>query len=340
MAKSVQSVESGETPHKSHDWFFKTIFENAKFLASLIKASFPDELLNIIDLSTLKRESPVITTSKMTEVIADLVFSVKFKGSGEQAYVYLIFEHKSGRYRFRKLIKQITGYQFHMHLQNGFKTPIIPIVVFQGEPSTDSDSRKAALVEFIDLFKELSDEHRKVLSKFSINFQCVLIDINEIDRQGLARGTNIDGVIRAMSKVRGAGMSLIEDVSGRMMAVARKKRGKVLQWQFEYISVLNPTRIKKEDLLKLKGKTPEEQEMIQAATEILRQEARDEGLQKGLQTGLQRGRDEGLQKGREEVQEKVAVNLLQKGMDLEMIVEVTDLSRNAVQKLQREIDEA
>ncbi len=226
MAKSVQSVESGKIHPKSHDWFFKTIFRNAEYLASLIETVVPEELRNVIDLSTLKQESSVITTSIMTEKIADLVFSVKLKGSGEQAHVYLLFEHKSGRYRFRKLIKQISSYQFYMHLQNGFKTPIIPIVVFQGEPSSDSDSRTATPVEFIDLFKKLSDEHREVLSKFSINFQCVLIDINEIDRQGLARGTNIDGVIRAMSKVRGAGMSLIEDVSGRMMAVARKKRGK------------------------------------------------------------------------------------------------------------------
>ncbi len=71
-----------------------------------------------------------------------------------------------------------------------------------------------------------------------------------------------------------------------------------------------------EDLLKLKGKTPEEQEMIQAATELIRQES--------------------LQQS----QEKIAINLLRKGMDLEVVVEVTDLSRSAVQRLQREIDEA
>ena len=326
MVKSVQSVESGKIHPKSHDWFFKIIFRNAEYLASLIETVVPEELRNVIDLSTLKQESSVITTSIMTEKIADLVFSVKLKGSGEQAHVYLLFEHKSGRYRFRKLIKQISSYQFYMHLQNGFKTPIIPIVVFQGEPSSDSDSRTATPVEFIDLFKKLSDEHREVLSKFSINFQCVLIDINEIDRQGLARGTNIDGVIRAMSKVRGAGMSLIEDVSGRMMAVARKKRGEVLQWVMEYVSVSNPTQIKKEDLLKLKGKTPEEQEMIQAATEYLRQEGRDEGLQEGLQKGLQKGREE------------IAANMLRDGMDLKKVVQLTQLNRNAVHRLQREID--
>ena len=320
MAKSDESVESIKIPTKLHDWIFKRVFEDAEYLASLIEAAAPDELLNIIDLSTLRRESPVIATSRMTEETADLVFSAGLKGSGKEAQVLLIFEHKSDRYHYRDLIIQITGYLFHMHLQNKFKVPIIPVVVFQGEPPTDSDSRTAAPVEFIDLFKELSDEHREVLSKFSINFQCVLIDINEIDRQGLARGTNIDGVIRAMSKVRGAGMSLIEDVSGRMMAVGRKNRGKVLKWLFEYISVSNPTRIKKEDLLKLTGKTPEEQEMIQAATEILRQEARDEGLQQG--------------------REEVAANMLRDGMDLKKVAQLTQLNRNAVQRLQREIDKA
>ena len=107
-------------------------------------------------------------------------------------------------------------------------------------------------------------------------------------------------------------------------------------FQKEYISVLNPTRIKEEDLLKLEGKTPEEQEMIQAATELIRQEAREEGLQQGLREGLQQGREEGLQQSLE----KVVINLLRKGMDLEVVVEVTDLSRSAVQRLQREIDEA
>ncbi len=98
----------------------------------------------------------------------------------------------------------------------------------------------------------------------------------------------------------------------------------------EYVSVSNPTQIKKEDLLKLKGKTPEEQEMIQAATEYLRQEGRDEGLQKGLQEGLQKG----LQKGREEI----AANMLRDGMDLKKVVQLTQLNRNAVHRLQREID--
>ena len=68
--------------------------------------------------------------------------------------------------------------------------------------------------------------------------------------------------------------------------------------------------------MKLEGKTPEEQEMIQAATEILRQEARDE------------------------VREEVATNMLRRGIEPDAVAEMAHLSQNTVQRLQREINEA
>ncbi len=60
--------------------------------------------------------------------------------------------------------------------------------------------------------------------------------------------------------------------------------------------------------------------MIQSAAELFRQEGREQGW--------------------EQAQEKNATNLLRDGMNLDKIVQLTDLSPDAVQKLQRETDEA
>ena len=57
--------------------------------------------------------------------------------------------------------------------------------------------------QFINLFEEVLPDSLKVLSKYSVNFQCPVININQLAREGLAKGARIDAVIRAMAKVRG-----------------------------------------------------------------------------------------------------------------------------------------
>ena len=59
--------------------------------------------------------------------------------------------------------------------------------------------------------------------------------------------------------------------------------------------------------------------MIQSAAEVLRQE----------------GHERGHKKGREEV----AARSLRKGMDPETVADITQLSKDKILKLQREIDE-
>ncbi len=48
----------------------------------------------------------------------------------------------------------------------------------------------------------------------------------------------------------------------------------------------------------------------------------DEGLEKGREEGMQKGREEGMQKG----MQKVALNMIQKKLDISIISEVTGLS--------------
>ena len=63
--------------------------------------------------------------------------------------------------------------------------------------------------------------------------------------------------------------------------------------------------------------------MIQSAAEVLRQE----------------GREQGLEKGREERSEVVATKMLQKGMDPETVADFTLLSRERILELQRDSEE-
>ncbi len=328
MPKSDKSVDSENIPAQVHDKFFKIIFRNVDFIISLIRVSIPDDLFDIIDWSTLTLQPTAIPTARLGERHADLVFSVKVKSINEPAYIVLLFEHKS--YNDSNLLRQVTQNQFLMYLHEDFKSLIIPIVVFQ------SDSDFSGGVEFIDLFPELSDKHRKILTRYSVNFRCVLIDINEIERRGLARQTNIDAVVWAMSmmsnrsKVREAGLSMVRELSTRVKSVPIKHQPKVLGLSYEYVFSYN-VDITAGDILN-EAETPEEHQMIHSAVKFIRQEGLSEGLQKGRVEGI----SEGLQKGRVEGMVEVAKNMLRKGVDPETVADYTQLSRSKVQEIRRE----
>ena len=59
----------------------------------------------------------------------------------------------------------------------------------------------------------------------------------------------------------------------------------------------------------------------------------DEGLEKGMEKGIQQGRVEGRQEGMQEGMQKVALNMMQKQLDIAVISEVTGLSEAEIKKL-------
>jgi predicted transposase/invertase (TIGR01784 family) len=58
------------------------------------------------------------------------------------------------------------------------------------------------------------------------------------------------------------------------------------------------------------------------------------GEQRGLEKGLQKGKEEGFQKGKEEV----ALQMLRKGMALELISEITELPIERLEQLKQQLE--
>ena len=316
MSNSNDSTGSGKRPGNIHDHFFKEVFEEADNVISLIQAGAPKSLFKLVDWSTLEFKSPSIRVSGQTEKHADLVLSVQLKGCARKVGIILLFEHKS--YHDRELEKQLARNQFLYYIQDQFKSLIVPIVVSQ-EPSPDRPR-----AEFINLFTdEVPSRSLKVLSKYSVNFQCLVINVNKLVQEGLTEGTRIDAVIRAMAKVRGFVKDDLPDMVRWLLHVPEADRARMSILIFGYICDYN-AHITEDDINSLETETQEEQQVVYSAVEAFREE----------------GRVEGLEKGREEVREEVASNLLYKGMGLEEVVEVTKLSRDQVETLQQKINGA
>ena len=83
----------------------------------------------------------------------------------------------------------------------------------------------------------------------------------------------------------------------------------------------------------------EEQALL--AQDYALETARAEGLEQGLEQGLERGLEQGLEQGRQEGmelgvqagQQSLIQKLALKGMSIEMIAEMTDLSSESIKKM-------
>lgn len=61
--------------------------------------------------------------------------------------------------------------------------------------------------------------------------------------------------------------------------------------------------------------------------------AKEEGLRQGKEEGLKQGREQGREEGREENKIDVAKNMLRKGLEIELICEVTNLSVEQIKQI-------
>ncbi len=318
MPKPKVSSASEKIAANIHDEFFRDVFEVPENIIMLIRARCPQALFDIVEWSTLRLEPARIAVDRLTARTADLVYSAKLCGGGS-ARVVLLFEHKS--FQSRELEKQLARNQFLWYLQDDFQSLVIPIVVRQNA----ADPRTS--IRFRDLFSSVSPPHLEVLMAYALDFRCVLIDIHELDRAGGAAATGIDIAVRAMAVVRDFERSEWPDLIGRIWHVDHGRRRRMLQLVIDYICKYNKD-IEPQDVLNVKTATEEDREMVISAVDAFREEGRVEGLERGLE----RGRMEGL--------EKVALNLLQAGMESDRVAALTELSREQIEVLQGKMNGA
>ena len=78
---------------------------------------------------------------------------------------------------------------------------------------------------------------------------------------------------------------------------------------------------------------------IEYARETGREEGREEGHKVGREEGLKEGKEEGIKEGREEGAKRnscdIAKRMLEKGIDIETISELTGLTEKEISELDR-----
>lgn len=126
----------GNEIHTPHDRFFRKMMQSKEIAQEFFNIHLPADIRNEIDLNSIELRSDTFIETNLRSKITDLLYSVLFKKSGKEGYIYILVEHQSTATKlmpFRMLKYMVAAMERHMAMYEEDVLPIIlPIVVYTG----------------------------------------------------------------------------------------------------------------------------------------------------------------------------------------------------------------
>ena len=159
------------TQKPKHDQLFRKSLENPIVAYELLQAHLPQEVLAIIDTSTLKLEKESFIEHNLTASIADVLFSVKFNGN--DGFIYLLLEHQSSpdhfmAFRLFKYMVNICDQYMTRHPKTKNLPLIYPLIIYNGTKSYNAPRNLWDLFNNEILAKKFWTEDHKIVNVHDI----------------------------------------------------------------------------------------------------------------------------------------------------------------------------
>ncbi len=289
-----------------HDKYFKQLFSQKAEMQELLANGLP-EVAKLLDLNTLQLDTTSYIDKKLNVGFSDLVYNCRYNQNID-IKICLLFEHKS--YVVNNPYIQLLGYMLNIWEQNikqGKKLmPVIPILFYQGKDEWNYQS-------FENYFGELDSDLKQYLPIFKYE---QINTTNWSDEQinqmfsmvSLKIGVLVmkhifddpNYLINELTKLFGGLSQLIETESGKAF------------FETTIIYLISATKIEEEQV---KEKIAE---ISQKAVEVV---------------------ETGLMKLQRKEREKVAIEMIKKGMVNSFIQDCTKLDSEQIERLRTLIEE-
>ena len=251
----------------------------------------------MLNLEKIVSQKDTFIDGEFKEHSSDLLFLLPLKDGGE-AYVYILFEHKS--YSDPWVALQLLRYMVRIwerDIKEGKSASlrlIIPIVIYHGEQEWKISTK------FADLFSK-----NEILQRFLPNFEYIIHDIPRYDNNDILGANKLRVVLWLLKYIFNKDFlkHLKEDVPlfalVKQDMISEDFQQTVLLYIFRNTDHIHEEEIKKEiiDQLLLKDG---DNTMVTIAEKLI-----EEGIQKGWQSGKQEGIQEGWQSGKVEDIQKI-----------------------------------
>ncbi|MFZ1750458.1 MAG: Rpn family recombination-promoting nuclease/putative transposase, partial [Saprospiraceae bacterium] len=301
-----------------HDKFVRESFSDATRAIAFFERFLPEEMLKIIELSSLKVLQESYMNAELQEHFSDLVFEVALKNHHDiKADIVLLFEHKSSPDRY--VLVQVGHYVFAHWVKcisekKSLKV-IIPVIYYQGR-------KEWKLADLSALFKDYPEHIKEYVPKLRhIFFALHTISEDQIETM---RDAMMAAAVIAQ-KLHINPVKLQSDFARIFQLFPIE--GKNLNFlEMIFVYALHVSDISEEVLAEtIKSIPPSIKDNIMTTYTRL--------IQKGEQIGIQKGEQIGIQKGKIEEKTKVVINCFDQDIDLDMTTNITGLTTDEVVKI-------
>ena len=123
-------------------------------------------------------------------------------------------------------------------------------------------------------------------------------------------------------------LAFIDMERGDLLEMAKEKNKEIKEATDAYQVLTGDDEIKRIAEIRLMSELEE-----QSALATARAKGTEEGLKQGKEEGLKQGKEEGIEHGKKQKQKEIAKRMLSKGINIEEIIELTELSKEEIEKL-------
>ena len=350
-----------------HDKIVKASFENPVLCREFVERMLPEEVKAVVDLNHIHRENVNFLGTELEETACDILFRTTF--SGRPGYLYLAVEHQSTPdrtmpLRLWKYVIQIWEAHARQYPDDRTLPLVYPCVFYSGEQTynhpldlielfstSDRDLARKILYQpfpFIDAKRDAFDPEQHPW--FSL--LAALFENQRAARNHPDHFTPSEHFIQCFIQLDDR-YNLLDDKSPyygyyeRMLTYLTDGGESI---SYEAFFALMETQLPTEKRSKMESFSEHftnkgREAGIQAGIEIGTNKGREAGIQiginqgreEGIEIGTNQGREAGMQAGIEigtnQGREALLIEMLKKGTDVDFMVEVSGLSREALEQL-------
>ena len=316
-----------------HDKGYKYLFSNPLIVKELLQSFVSMDWVQYVDFTKAETIDKSYVTDQYKEYEADIIYKLYFKES--ELYLYLLIEFQSTVDRFiafRMLQYIMELYRELIYKHKCKRLPVVfPILIYNGDKKWTAPVSLQELIEVPPVLKQCKP--------YIPHFQYYPIIENAIDKTTLHSMMNVISTVflfetgdteeffKTVDRIRE--LLHIYDNEPLLMRT-------LLYWLVQYLhshGMVEETSV----ILSTIEKPQEAGTMLSRTLEKIKKDLRKEGFSQGVQVGIQKGMQKGMQKGITAEKQKIALAMLQKGIDKRTIMEVTKLNKTQLEQISKKI---
>ncbi|WP_395971549.1 Rpn family recombination-promoting nuclease/putative transposase (plasmid) [Candidatus Arsenophonus nilaparvatae] len=305
-----------------HDAVFKQFLSEKETAKDFFDIWLPDEIKALCDLDSLKVESGSFVDSEMKNYQSDILYSVSTtKGSG---YIYVLIEAQSTP---DKLIAwRLMRYSMaamHKHLENGHKQlPLVfPILFYTGEKSPHPYS-----TNWLDCFHDRKLAERIYTQPFK------LADVTTLEDGEIMKHRRIALLELIQKHIRRRDMTELLDEIVTLLSYNYYTDNQIITL-FNYLIQEGNAKKPMEFITEIAKQSEKHEGALMTIAQQIEEMGIQKGIQIGEQNGMQKGKLEGIQEGEKQASMKIARQLLEKGVERDIVKLSTGLTDTEMSNL-------